>query len=188
MPSPVFHSLVGAAVFSKWQRFERGGSRWILLLFLLISCLPDIDLLFGFLAGNANLYHHQFTHSITFCLLMAPVIGGLFVLFKIDGFWRNTAYIFLVLISHLLLDAVTLDTKEPFGQPLFWPFSDVFFRAPFTMFLDIRRIGESSQFIQSLFSVHNFWAVFVECIIFSPFCIWLAMKWNKKKVVKIFSV
>ena len=188
MPSPVFHSLVGITVFSKWRRFERSGNVWIMLMFLLISSLPDIDLLFGFLVGNVNLYHHQFTHSIMFCILMAPVIGGILALFKISGFWRNTAYVFVLLISHLLLDAVTLDTKEPLGQPLFWPFSDVFVRAPFTIFLDIRRVGESSQFVQSLFSAHNFWAVFVECIIFSPFCIWLAMKWNKRKEVKVSSV
>jgi hypothetical protein len=39
---------------------------WLFVFILLCANVPDVDFLFGFAAGNPNLYHHMWTHSLAF--------------------------------------------------------------------------------------------------------------------------
>jgi len=165
MPSPIGHSIIGCAIYAKTDNGTVQQRFLILTLFLLAANLPDIDLAFGLFAGNADSFHHKFTHSFVFCAMAAIALG--FLLYKINGgnLLKNTGIVSILLLSHLLLDTLTLDTRTPYGQMLLWPFSDTYIHSPITVFQDIQRIGASNLFFQSLLSVHNLFAVFIEIII-----------------------
>ena len=74
MASPVGHSLLGLGIYSAankqfdWKTF---------FVYIVLSNLADFDFLFGFVVGEPNKYHHQFTHSI----VMAAVFAGIFAYF-----------------------------------------------------------------------------------------------------------
>jgi len=64
-------------------------------------------------------YHRGFSHSILFCIIMTPVFAWIFS--KIKWFdvvrdKRTHIGIFLILFTHILLDAMTI-----YGTQLFWP-------------------------------------------------------------------
>ena len=97
MPSPVGHSLFGYAVFARWKKRAPKSSLISLGLFLLIANLPDIDLAFGLFFGNADKFHHQFTHSFVFCALSAVVFGVIIHFQSKGGFLKCTGIFFLLL-------------------------------------------------------------------------------------------
>lgn len=167
MPTPIGHSLFGYAVYARWVR---GKSRWqiaLFALFVVAASLPDIDLVIGLFSGDADLFHHQYTHSFFFCAVSALVLGLMVHAIGGSGLFRGIAAMAAILFSHLLLDAVTLDTTPPYGQMLLWPFSDRYLHVPFAIFQDIQRIGSRELFFRSLLSRHNMLAVMVEIAILS---------------------
>lgn len=179
MPSPVAHSLVAYGVHCRLREPQHKGARlFVLLALVLVSSLPDVDFLVGWVAGDVNLYHHQVTHSIGFCL---PTAGILAV--TTNRAWRigvgRWAVVHGVLLGmHLLLDALTADTRAPYGQPLFWPLWGGYVQFPFTLFLDVRRAGARTEFFQSLLSAHNLKAVAWEILLLGPLMA-LAGRWRK---------
>jgi inner membrane protein len=84
--------------------------------------IPDLDILLNFVTDeiSAMAMHRGFSHSLLFCLLMAPILG--WIIYKWD---RRTKVslkewmlmFFLVLVTHPLLDAHTT-----WGTQFFWPF------------------------------------------------------------------
>ncbi len=169
MPSPVAHSLLAYGVHCRLHEPQHKGARLLLLLALvLVSSLPDADFLLGWIAGDVNLYHHQATHSIGFCLPAAAILAV-----AMNRVWRICVGRWVVidavlLASHLLLDALTADTRAPYGQPLFWPLWGGYVRSPFTLFLDVRRAGARTEFFPSLLSAHNLKAVAWEILVLGP--------------------
>ena len=90
----------------------RFRSKWIALLILLVAAnLPDIDLLFGAVKGNPNLYHHQWTHSVFFCMAAALVLMMAMKRFSALDHGRLALLLAGILLSHLLLDWLTKDTS-----------------------------------------------------------------------------
>ncbi len=89
--------------------------------------IPDLDVLFIALFGNGAIdeivIHRGFSHSITFAVLMAPLLGWLVHnLYKKKneaGFKGWTLLFFLAIFTHPLLDSLTT-----YGTQLFLPFSD----------------------------------------------------------------
>jgi hypothetical protein len=135
---------------------------------VVVASLPDADFLVGLVAGDANLYHHGLTHSIGFCALATPVAALILDRCWALGFWKWTAVNGILLTSHLVLDALTADTRAPFGQPLLWPFWGGYLQAPTTVFLDVRRLGARTEFFSSLWSTHNLKAVAWEILLLGP--------------------
>ena len=83
--------------------------------------IPDLDVVFSLFYDKvtANELHRGFSHSIVFCLLVAPILGGLvFRLYKKKwaSFKGWTLLFFLSLVTHPLLDAHTT-----WGTQLLWP-------------------------------------------------------------------
>lgn len=178
MPTPIGHIASGVLLFASgpyhWRR-----QMMLLTALLIFALLPDIDLAIGLLlAGDANAWHHQATHSFLFVI----VAGGL-------GGWmarRRGRYTLLFItagVIHLLLDILAKDTSAPFGAPLFWPFWNGYLIAPLPLFSDVHRSGAAASFIPSLFNRHNLLTVMIELAFFAP--LGLIACWRKRKAVMI---
>lgn len=141
----------------------------ITILSLILANLPDVDYLFGFLVGRPNAYHRGWTHSIFFAIGVAIVflIIRFLILRKVEI--RSALLIFGLISSHLFVDWFTLDTSDPVGIPLFWPFSNEHFIAPVILFRDVHKGVTNSQFFRVLFSTHNLITLGSELLIFGPF-------------------
>ncbi len=169
MPLPFGHSLMGYTLYETMPHKAKGLNWRMLMLFIVIANLPDIDFLPGFLGGNPNIYHHHYlSHSIGF----AVFIGGMFAWFfsfKKGGNFLSYFLIFTsVCYSHIIMDLVTADTGEPFGVPMFWPLTKTYYYSPFSIFMSLHKIGLNKEFIQSLFVLHNLWVALWEIVIFMP--------------------
>ncbi len=178
MCTPIGHSLAACSVVyatrPTWVRHY--GS--LILVVIVAGNLPDIDLIFGSFVCNPNLYHHLWTHSITFCI-MGGLLGGLGyrLLTGKDGLSVGSI-IFLVMLSHLILDFFARDTNTIKGIQLFWPFSERYYISPVSLFREVQKSSANSTFIQSLFCWHNVYTIFIEIAILSPILILL---WFKKR-------
>ncbi|MCC5858546.1 MAG: metal-dependent hydrolase [Ectothiorhodospiraceae bacterium] len=89
-----------------------------------VALLPDIDVPLGALMGDAGAltFHRGITHSLLFVTLAAAVLGWLAdrVHRSAGVGWRRWALVlWLVLLSHLVLDVLT-----SYGIQLLLPFSD----------------------------------------------------------------
>ncbi len=177
MASPVGHSLLGLGIYSAankqfdWKTF---------FVYIVLSNLADFDFLFGFVVGEPNKYHHQFTHSI----VMAAVFAGIFAYFfckkNEEKFLKVFGLFFIVYFAHLVIDYFAIDKSFPFGEQLFWPFTNDYYLSPVPIFMDVHKSDFSYNFIQSLFSKHNFIMVLSEIGIFGS--LYLILEFMKKKV------
>jgi len=84
--------------------------------------IPDLDVLLNFVTDEmtATVMHRGFSHSLVFCIIMAPFLGWLVpkLYRKKEATFKNWTWMFfLVLVTHPLLDAHTA-----WGTQLFWPF------------------------------------------------------------------
>ena len=157
LPSPIAHSLAGLVVSRAQCNNAQQVARPTVVALVAVAAanLPDADFLPGLLTGDANRFHHAFTHSFGFLMAVTLATFLLARAFRsAPAFW--TGLVGFGVASHLLLDFFTVDTRPPFGIPLLWPFSNRAFLAPHPLFLDIQRSGNPAEFFQSLFSAHNF--------------------------------
>jgi len=95
--------------------------RKALLVGAIVGTVPDLDVVIPYGDDIANFtYHRGFTHSILFCLFMTWPLAWLFSRFKslqvTAHDLRFNLTIFLILLTHILLDAMTI-----YGTQLFWP-------------------------------------------------------------------
>ncbi len=163
MPTPVGHTLSGIfLLYAGYHNLRWNG--WLIAWVTIFALLPDIDLLYGLVvAGDANAYHHQATHSLAF-VLAAGLAGG-----RISARWgRMTGLLMLAGILHLGLDLLAVDTSAPRGIPLLWPLWKDYVISPLLIFSDVHRSGESHLFLASLLSWHNLKTVLVEIVVFVP--------------------
>ncbi len=187
MPSPIAHSLVGYLIYRVASRpFDR-QKRYIILLYLLVANIPDLDFLPGIFVGNANKYHHGISHSIGFSLIFAL---GCYIILRLlrHGYARKYVTIFSCLyFSHIIIDYLTKAPGNSYGDPVgaqfFWPFSNEYYIAPFAFFSIIHfQGGSASEFVFSLLSLNNLMAISVEFIILSPILLTTELwkYWRKK--------
>ena len=180
MPSPIGHSLAGLALF--FFSVRRRLYNWKLLFIALFAAiLPDCDFLFGFVIGQPNKYHHQFTHSVIFVIIAGLALALLIRERNRVLFLSNAILFSLMGILHLTLDSLCVDTSAPFGLQILWPFTEKFYIFYTTPLLDIQRSSESATFFSSMFSWHNFKAISLEIVIFAPL-VYLAYFLNRNKV------
>lgn len=92
---------------------------------------PDLDAVYGILAGSLYRYHNQGTHSLfvmfLVCALSAPIVSS-----WIKGIspTKMTGILLLCYGLHLLLDFLTTGR----GLKLLWPFSETRFISPIRLF------------------------------------------------------
>lgn len=112
------HTLigVGAAQAGLSRRFGRGT----LLTLILASNLPDLDVLWSFLAGgDAFLSRRMFTHSLFGAPLLSAALAGLLRPVYRDKPWKTLFGLALIGAGlHVFFDLV-----NSYGVALFYPFS-----------------------------------------------------------------
>lgn len=178
MPTPVGHAIAGAIFYSGTSKSKK-FDLWLLGTLLFFVVLPDIDFVFGFMVGDPNRYHHQFTHSFFFVILAGLIGGYLFAKWRQQSAVYSSAIFISAGITHVILDVLALDTSAPYGCPLFWPFSNQFMISPVVIFSDVSRASDTRTFFASLFNIHNLKTVLIEIGILAP--IWGATVWWKRK-------
>lgn len=164
MPLPIGHTLTGIAFFQTRPGFFLKNKWADVLFYFFLANLPDADFLPGLILGFPNLYHHGKFHSLGAALAVATAIGLIFYQFK-QHFWRFFFPVFLVFYSHLLLDFFSQDFTVPYGQPLFWPFSNSYYIAAHPFFINIIRSDRSASFFSSLLNRHNLEAALREIML-----------------------
>lgn len=111
----VLGASIGAALLG------RTSGRRAAALGAIVATIPDLDVFIPMGDDVANFtYHRGFSHSFLFCILMTPIL--VWTASKINWFrvnakmTRSYIAIFLILVTHILLDAMTI-----YGTQIFWP-------------------------------------------------------------------
>ena len=145
-------------------------SSWkTLLLFVILANLPDLDFLPGFLLGEPNRFHHHYwSHSLGAAVVVGCLTALIFCGRDRGRFVWQMLLFSGIYFSHVALDTLSSDLKEPFGVPMFWPFSEAYIVSPVLIFMSIQKVDTSGGFIPSLLTAHNLWAAAWEFLVFAP--------------------
>ncbi len=167
MPTSVGHSLSGLIAYMALAGWKKWSIR-LVIIFVLLSNLPDFDFVPGWLIGQPNLFHRGASHS----MLLAFVIGlsaGVIVKTTRGGkFVPALMTVFILYMMHLVLDLFSADYSTMPGFQIFWPFSNEHYIAPTVIFANITRSSIVEEFVPSLFNSHNLRAMVNEVVIFTP--------------------
>ena len=119
MPLPLGHTAAGLAIHDIHSKGNFATTPWKNFAFIIVlTNLPDMDVLIGLiLHGNGNFFHRGPTHSFLFALVIALLASNV---------WRcwsripklNFLFCFLLLISHVVADAVFTSSPVSFWWPL----------------------------------------------------------------------
>ena len=170
MPSPVAHVLGGLAAAFVVDSFARrpGITVPVLIASGTMAIAPDFDLL-----GPT---HRTYSHSIG-----AVVAVGLMCWVLVRTRAANTAIAAVLTAayaSHLPLDWLSKDTREPSGLTMLWPFTAKFYQSPFDVFPEISR----RYWLLDEFILNNLRAAVWECGVMMPLLLFAWIIWSKKTV------
>jgi len=178
--TPVGHTLAGYAASGGIGAAERSVLWKRAALIIGLANLPDADFLFGVVTGNPNQFHHLWTHSIGFVLLVVLVAWtGAHVLGRSFA-WKTGLLAGGLVLSHLVTDLFTVDWSEPTGMQALWPFSRRFFIAPMRIFPDVVKASSTKAFLGSLICWHNARTLAIELAIFGPPSLWIWLRRRKQ--------
>jgi membrane-bound metal-dependent hydrolase YbcI (DUF457 family) len=122
MPTPIAHSLAGIAIHYFRSAGERRHDWRLLLWFVAVANLPDIDFLPGILIGRPRAYHWGPTHSVFAAFVVGGAIG--FFLARRSGRYASTITLMIAAyLSHVLMDLMLGDGSQLVGLQALWPFS-----------------------------------------------------------------
>jgi membrane-bound metal-dependent hydrolase YbcI (DUF457 family) len=117
VPLPVAHGLVGAGVVAALLPSDQ-PDRWKwLALGAFLGIAPDFDYALNWLRISRGGWHHGFTHSIPFALVVGLVTIAILRQWKVRSFLIATA----AYVSHTLLDYMLTESR---GVALWWPFTN----------------------------------------------------------------
>jgi len=140
------------------------------------------------LVGDINRWHHQGSHSIVAAIGWGILTAALMRYLRPESNVVSTGGIAMLAYgSHLLLDCLTTDTREPRGIPLLWPFSDKAWISPVTPIQGVRHGVEGDSFwvvVKAVFSSANFYGALLEVIIVTPIVLVL---WMTRRVSNRYS-
>lgn len=165
MTTPAGHTLFAFVAYLLAPHKGRKESLLLFAVLLFAAMLPDFDY-FPVLWGDftlANLNHQGFSHSILFALLAATALSYIAGWLGCGRPMRLFPFVFIASLSHLLLDYLTFDGRDPIGIMLLWPFSDTRFNSPVSVFGGIIK-GSLSDIV----SLHNFGVVLQEVLVLGP--------------------
>lgn len=178
MASPVGHALAGYAIGRLGER--RGGPEGPALLLgcAALAVAPDLHFVPGVLAGRPALYHRLWTHSLL-AALAASLLAALWLWRDRQGLARGFACLLAACASHLLLDLLGPDTREPIGVPLLWPASDATFLSPVTLLPGIRHAVATEtgtrEWLASVAGWYNVKAILIELVV-SPLLLFAELR------------
>ena len=181
MCSPMGHALMGwSASMKPWFSLDH-PRKWLSLpLIGILSVLPDFDFIPGYLAGNPNLYHHGWTHSLAFCFIVAGIGTVLAKKIHPKNYFLPGRVILFIILTHILLDVFSNDQSPPYGMPIFWPASGRYMMAPVPIFMDVYKSSISGTFMLSLINLHNLKTMSSELAILGPVTL-LVYLWNRRQ-------
>jgi len=117
VPLPVAHGLVGASVVAALRPSnELGGWKW-LAFGAFLGVAPDFDFALNWLGISIGGWHHGFTHSIPFAVVVGLVTIVVLRQWKVRSFLVFSA----TYVSHTLLDYMLTESR---GVALWWPFTN----------------------------------------------------------------
>ena len=152
MPLPIGHAAIGFTTYSFSGGREFGCNRWkVLLAVLILSNLPDIDVLLGIVfVGNENVFHRGPTHSLIFAFIGGSLAYGLC---RLCSRLPKLSFriCFLLVLSHIFADA--LFTSSPIS--FFWPI---------TVHWSAGHSGLGDVINLVLFGNYQDWKIIVGCI------------------------
>jgi membrane-bound metal-dependent hydrolase YbcI (DUF457 family) len=117
VPFPVAHGLIGASVVAALLPSSRSRIAKPLLIGAFLGISPDFDYALNWLRISGGGWHHGFTHSIPFAL----VVGLVMIIFLRDWKARSLIVFSAAFASHTLLDYLITESQ---GVALWWPFTD----------------------------------------------------------------
>jgi inner membrane protein len=122
MPSAISHIIAGSSL--GYALNNRNRDMLFYCLAAIISILPDLDVLaFGFGIPYGDVFGHRgFFHSLVFAFLISIILAMILYRsrdFKTSGAFRMFPVLFIIAISHPILDAMT---GGGLGIGLFIPF------------------------------------------------------------------
>jgi membrane-bound metal-dependent hydrolase YbcI (DUF457 family) len=117
MPLPVAHGLIGASVVVALRSPSKSQGWGLLLLGALLGICPDFDYGLNWLPIGRGGWHHGFTHSFAFAL----VVGIATALVLREWNFRSVITFAAAPLSHSLLDFLMTESR---GVALFWPFTN----------------------------------------------------------------
>lgn len=118
MPLPLAHALVGGTLaVAVWPERTPAGLRRALVAGALLGVCPDADYALGRLRVMGWGWHHGFTHSVAFAVIVGAIASWALGL---RG-WRAALACVLPVLSHPLLDYLV---TESHGVELWWPVTD----------------------------------------------------------------
>jgi membrane-bound metal-dependent hydrolase YbcI (DUF457 family) len=117
VPLPVAHGLIGASVVAALRDSAQMG-RWKWLAFgAFLGIAPDFDFALNWLRVSWGGWHHGFTHSIPFALVVGLVTIIALRQWKVRSFLVFSA----AYVSHTLLDYMLTESR---GVALWWLFKN----------------------------------------------------------------
>ena len=119
MPLPIGHSAIGFATHSLISNDRVNFNKWYMAIFIIIlSNLPDMDVLFGLLLqNNGSAFHRGPTHSILFALIMGYIASkSSMICSYIPKVSFKTC--FMLIFSHVVADYYLTSSPVSFC----WPF------------------------------------------------------------------
>ena len=204
MPTPIAHGVAGLAVartVAPWKWPGAGAAFAVSA----VAILPDLDFLAGFLVGSPHRFHRGPTHSLVGAAILAVLVLPLLKRAGVTDHRRapglppnGTAAVpssegrgessfrgyglawwigFIVLLSHVIADAVMPDPGGGVGVPLLWPLTSTDYSAtvplPETLAnaLEIRFDGPTSWFLATLLSPRTWLVFLLEGLLFTPLLI-----------------
>src|SRR4029079_18324860 len=109
--------LLGASVVAALRPASQPLTTKLLLTGALLAISPDCDYVLNWLRIDYGGWHHGFTHSIPFALVMGVVMIAIFRDWKLRSYLVFT----LAYVSHTLLDFMFTESR---GVALWWPFTN----------------------------------------------------------------
>jgi membrane-bound metal-dependent hydrolase YbcI (DUF457 family) len=143
-------------------------SVWLVVLFVLLSNLPDFDFFPGWLIGQPNLFHRGASHSLLLAFVIGLSAGVTVKIVRGGRFVPVLMTVFILYTMHVVLDLFSADYSTMPGFQILWPFSNEYYIAPSVIFTNITRSPIVEEFVPSLFNSHNLRAIVNEVIIFTP--------------------
>ncbi len=201
MATPIGHALAGAIVYAGFRR--AGWKTPSMIAAIVAANLPDIDFFPGLFVHALRKYHHGVTHSIGAVVVGAVLLAAVWMLARRlrlrrlelpflkrgdtrpastttgIGFLRLTLFFGACILSHVLIDYITVDRGGLIGIPLLWPFGKAFYIAVYPIFGDVWRAPLFSKKV----IIHNLCNVIVEVIAFVPILV-LLLYFRRRKEEK----
>lgn len=117
VPLPVAHGLIGASAVAALLPLSRTRIAKPLLIGAILGISPDLDYALNWLRISGGGWHHGFTHSLPFALLV-----GVFTIIVLRE-WKARSFVVFTsaYASHTLLDYLITESQ---GVALWWPFTD----------------------------------------------------------------